>query len=171
MRTGRDCKILESCPTNKGFKRLAFLTHRLTHFLFDSIYLNYGFINNCAINNKNKAAFLMNQGLALSCPDAVCGQKGLKNKIVSLTISSDSVYNNLPANTSINNYFQVNLSNKFRTLDAFVSIVNANGHQLQFEQFVITTKPSNNKGHVFKLEVQFDDGTVLTASTKRIFWQ
>ena len=139
--------------------------------MVDSIYLNYGFINQCANNNKNKVAFLMNQGFALSCPDDICGEKGLKNKIQSIKISSDSVYNNVPANTSLNNYFKVNLSNNFRTIDSFVSIVNANGHQLQFEQFVITTKPLNNKGHVFKLQLQFDDGTILTASTKRIFWQ
>ncbi len=137
----------------------------------DSIYLNYGFINQCANNNKNKAAFLMNQGFALSCQEGDCGEKGLKNKILSLTITSDSVYNNLPANTLLNNYFRVNLSNNFRTLESFITIVNANGHRLEFEQFVITTKPSNNKGHVFKLELQFEDSTVVTASTKRIFWQ
>ena len=138
----------------------------------DSIYLNYGFFQQCAVNKKNPASFLMNQGFALSCPGNICGEQGLKTNIQSIKISSDSVYNNLPANTSLNNYFRVNLSNNnFISLDSLIMQVNANKRHLQFEQFVIITKPSNTRGHVFKLDLQLIDGTILTASTKRIFWQ
>ena len=137
----------------------------------DSIYLNYGFIRDCAKNSTNPASFLMNQSFALSCPGAICGEQGIKNKIQSIKISSDSVYNNLPANTPLNNYFKVNLANNsFTGIDSLVVLVNDNKRQLQWEQFVITTKPSNNRGHVFKLDLQFLDGSIFTASTKRIFW-
>lgn len=137
----------------------------------DSIYLNYGFIQGCAKNSTNPASFLMNQSFALSCLGNICGEQGIKNKIQSIKISSDSIYNSLPANTSLNNYFKINLSNTiFIGVDSLVTLVNDNKKQLQWEQFVITTKPSNNRGHVFKLDLQFLDGTILTASTKRIFW-
>jgi len=38
LRTGRPQPYWMNCLSTKDFKRQVFLTHRITHFLFDEIY-------------------------------------------------------------------------------------------------------------------------------------
>ncbi len=139
--------------------------------MVDSIYLNYGFIRDCAKTKNNPVSFLMNQSFALKCGGNICGNEGIKTKIQSINITSDSLYNSIAANTTLNNLFKVTLGNNFFvSIDSLKNSVNNSNRRLDWEQFVITTKPANNKGHVFKLNLQFFDGTILSASTKRIYW-
>jgi hypothetical protein len=137
----------------------------------DSIFLNTGFIKDCANNKNNPLSFLTNQSFALSCAGNYCGLDGLKNKVQSIKISSDSIYNGVMANSSLNQYFKLKFSsNSYISLDSMVTLTNENKINLSFLQFLITTKPANLKGHIFKFEILFSDNNLVSASTKRIFW-
>jgi hypothetical protein len=139
--------------------------------MVDTVFLNYGFIQDCSVKAKNPFAFLVNETFALKCPENECGNSGIKSRISSINISSDSVYNSQLPNTSLNNYFKVNYgSGNSVTIDSLTKDINTNKRQLQFDQFFTTTKPLNNKAHSFSLKLMFEDGTLLTASTKRIRW-
>ena len=139
--------------------------------MVDTIFLNFGFIQDCSVKTKNPFAFLENETFALQCPENACGNNGIKSKISSLNISSDSLYNSQLSNTSLNNYFKVNYGNSSSvSIDSLIKDINTNRRQLQFDQFFITTKPLNTKAHAFTLKLMFEDGTLLTASTKRIRW-
>ena len=139
--------------------------------MVDTIFFNLGFIQDCSVKAKNPFAFLGNETFALQCPENECGNNGIKSKISSLNITSDSLYNSQPSNTSLNNYFKVNLGNNNSiSMDSLIKDINANKRRLQWEQLFTTTKPLNNKAHAFTLTLIFEDGALLTASTKRIKW-
>ena len=139
--------------------------------MVDTIFLNYGFIQDCSAKAKNPFAFLGNETFALSCPENECGNNGIKSKISSLNISSDSLYNSQLSNTSLNNYFKVNYGNSSSvSIDSLIKDINTNKRQLQFDQFFTTTKPLNSKPHAFTLKLLLEDGTLLSATTKRIRW-
>jgi hypothetical protein len=137
----------------------------------DSLYINNDFYRDCIAKKINKLAFLGNEAIALSCNCGSCGGNGLKNKIDSITITSDSVYNNVVANTSLNSFFKVKQVNTYNSFDAYKNQINTTIYALPVGQFVTTTKPNNTKGHVFKVAIKFADGKILTANTKRIYWQ
>ncbi|MEO7265590.1 MAG: hypothetical protein ABIW38_11785 [Ferruginibacter sp.] len=135
----------------------------------DTVYLDYSFYVDCVLQQKNPFAFLVNETMACKCND--CGSEGLKSKIISLDITSDSVYNGIPANTSLNNIFKVFTS--FTTsikLDSLKIAVNNNQYKLYSFSAFTSTKPANNKGHVFSLKIIFADGRQVMSSTRRIYW-
>ena len=69
--------------------------------MVDTIFFNLGFIQDCSVKAKNPFAFLGNETFALQCPENECGNNGIKSKISSLNITSDSLYNSQPSNTSV----------------------------------------------------------------------
>lgn len=139
--------------------------------MVDTIFLNFGFIQDCSVKAKNPFAFLVNETFALKCPENECGNNGIKSRISSINILSDSVYNSQAPNTSLNTFFKVNFGNNNSiSIDSLIIDINANKRRLQWEQIFTTTKPLNNKAHSFTLKLMFEDGTLLTTSTKRIRW-
>jgi hypothetical protein len=71
----------------------------------DSIYINSDFYRDCVAKKAHLLSFLGNEAMALSCNCEICGVSGLKNKIEAINITSDSIYNNIAANTSLNIFF------------------------------------------------------------------
>jgi hypothetical protein len=142
-------------------------TGMVTHV--DTVYLDYSFYIDCVSGQKNPFTFLVNETMACKCGD--CGAEGLKSKILSIDITSDSVYNGIPANTSLNNIFKVYTS--FTTtisMDSLKTAVNNNQFKLYSLSAFTTTKPGNNKGHTFTLKIVFADGRQVMSSTRRIYW-
>jgi len=126
----------------------------------------------CIVKHGPDLSFLVNTAQALKCDCINCGSEGLKNKIANITITSDSVYDNIPAHQSLNSLFQ--LYDGFGTaalpFDSIVPTLNKPyGYYYGFD-ILTTRKPNNNKGHVFKLTIQFADGQTLFIDTRRIFW-
>jgi hypothetical protein len=136
----------------------------------DSIFINNDIYRDCVAQSNNNFSFLGNEAMACKCNE--CGREGLKNKIDSIIITSDSVYQNIAANVSLSNYFKVKQAgNNFISIDSFKNILNTASYASASEQYVITTKPNNSKGHIFKVKMRFADAKILTASTRRIYWQ
>jgi hypothetical protein len=140
----------------------------------DSIKIKYDFFNECTATHtsKNPFSFLVNESFACKCEG--CGRDGIKSKITTFSISSDSVYNGIVANTSLNNIFLVNVNDNSLnnlTIETFKNQINDGRGLLSTVNIFTKTKPSNTKGHIFKLTVSFEDGKVLTTSTNRIYWQ
>ena len=134
----------------------------------DSVYHTYSMGFNCVASQKNPLSFLVNESLACKCVE--CGSQGLKSKIISLEISSDSIYNSIPANQSLNSFFYVAFNNATINLDSLKNLVNDGRNKLYGLQIFTKTKPDNNKGHVFTLKIIFADGRQVMSSTRRIYW-
>lgn len=140
-------------------------TGAVTHV--DSILFIYDVIGKCVASKKNPFGFIVNSAYACKC--AECGNGGLKLKVASIDITSDSVYNGIPANNSLKSLFKAAFSyNEYITIDSLETWVNSN-HAYSF-RLLTTTKPTNNFGHVFKLKMVFTDGHEVSVSTKRIYW-
>lgn len=135
----------------------------------DSVYLNYNLITDCVASNKNPFASLVNSTYACKCNE--CGGSGLKSKIVSIEITSDSIYNGIAANTPLNDIFKLKwYNNTVIPIDSFKHEMNETLARIFSMQLFTTTKPGNNKGHVFKLRILFTDGREVSVSSKRIYW-
>ena len=132
----------------------------------DTLYFNYSLMGECVAKTNTDLSFLVNSAAAWSCKCKNCGENGLKTKVSSVTISSDSIYNNVPANQPLNSFFMIEDTLPF---DSLKGILNQSFTPYAFSLFT-KTKPANNKGHVFKLSIRFVDGQTLFADTKRIFW-
>ncbi|MEO6406436.1 MAG: hypothetical protein ABIO32_13165 [Ferruginibacter sp.] len=135
----------------------------------DTLYLRYSSYINCVAQEQNPFSFLVNKTMACKCAD--CGRAGLKSKIRSLELTSDSIYNGIPANGSLNSIFKTYYySNSVITVDSLKNAVNNNGVKLFSLELFTTTKPSNNKGHKLKLKIIFEDGSEVSALTGRLYW-
>ncbi|RZM19576.1 MAG: hypothetical protein EOO88_37670 [Pedobacter sp.] len=137
----------------------------------DTIYLSYNFLGECVVKNNIDLSFLVNTAQAWSCKCDGCGEKGLKHKVEAISISSDSVYNNIPANQPLNSLF------KFYTgpasslpFDSIMPYLNRPGGPYYGTDIFITQKPVDAKGHIFKLSIRYADGQTLFTDTRRITW-
>jgi hypothetical protein len=140
----------------------------------DSIYLDYFLSNNCVVSHKNNFSFLVNTANACSCES--CGDQGLKSKITSIEISSDNIYNGIPANTSLNNLFKT--YNKYNiygystiTIDSMITFLNLNQRWMSELNLYTITKPGNTSGHQINLKATFANGSTFSSKTKAIYWQ
>lgn len=138
----------------------------------DTISLSYDFFLDCVAFQKNPFNALVNSLYACSCKG--CGDYGIKSKIMKFEITSDSVYNGIPANTSLNNVFRVKQWNYFtafdrKTLDTVKTYVN-NGYPLASVKLFSTIKPLDARGHRFTLTLITENNEMKTVTAKRIFW-
>ena len=136
----------------------------------DSIYLSYDLMGECVAWQNNNFSFLVSQAQATSCKCNFCGEQGMKNKVAEIVISSDSIYNNIPANQSLNHLFKVETANASTLpFDSVKALINRPPTYYGFRTF-ITTKPGNNKGHIFKLKMRFENGEEIFVDSRRITW-
>jgi hypothetical protein len=138
----------------------------------DTITLKYYFVLDCIAQHKNPFAGFINEAVACSCEG--CGDHGIKSKIKTIQVTSDSVYSGIPANTSLNNIFKIKNWNYFdmysnKTLDTVKTLVN-NGYGLYSLSLFSVTKPFDAKGHRFTLTLITEDNETKSATTKQIFW-
>ena len=133
----------------------------------DSLFLNYNFDFRCMASHKNPLSFLVSSTYACKCNE--CGYSGLKTKLVNLEVTSDSIYNGIAPNTSLNSLFQVHyFGNSFISLDSIITLMNTS--RVYSTRLFTTTKPGNSQGHKFKLKMVFTDGRELSVSSKTIYW-
>ncbi len=143
--------------------------------MVDSVFINYSFVNNCVAKAENPFAFLVNQTYACKCES--CGLSGLKNKIDSIDITSDSTYNGIAPNKSLKQFFKVgptfstiNSGNTYG-IDSLKTIINSNTNgYVSDKNLFTTTKPGNSFRHAFKLRIVFVGGKKLEVITNRIRW-
>lgn len=138
----------------------------------DTITLQYDFTRDCLVYHKNPFAELVNQSYACSCEG--CGDHGLKSGIKTLEITSDSVYNGIPPNNSLNSIFKIKSWNYFniydnKTLDTVRTHIN-NGYGFDRISLFSIVKPLDAKGHRFTFKIITEDNETKTATTKQIFW-
>ena len=136
----------------------------------DTVFLQYTPQVNCVAVQKSSLTFLGNETYACKCVG--CGRSGLKHKVVSIKISSDSIYNGVPADMPLNNFFKAQLyfGTSSIAIDSLVNIINS--RQVPYAPIIFHTsiKPSNSKRHLFKMEMSFQNGNLLTTRSRRIVW-
>ena len=176
------CKCVDS---DKGFYIVGGLTVKTsisgTNFIdpgpsttVDSIFLHYDLNSKCVASHQNPLSFLVNSSYACKCNE--CGTEGLKHKVASIEITSDSVYNGIAAGAPLNDLFKVqsygsSYSYAYITLNAFKDEINAVDSRIRnVVRMLITTKPGNNLGHSFKIKIIFDDGSVAMVSSQTLYW-
>ncbi len=140
----------------------------------DSLYLDYLLYTNCVASHKSNFSFLVNTANACSCES--CGDMGLKSKVTSIEITSDNVYNGIPANTPLNTFFKT--YNKYNiynysniTIDSLITLLNLNKRGIGDLNLYTTTKPANILGHQLNLKTTFANGSTFSSKTKVIYWQ
>ena len=135
----------------------------------DTVYLDYSFDVHCVAIQKNPFAAFVNLSYACKCDE--CGSMGLKDSIVSLNITSDTTYNGIEPGSSLNAFFKVvySLSDTI-SVDSLKTYVNTNRSRMYAERMFTTTKPGNDKGHIFVLHIVFAGGREVFISSKTIFW-
>lgn len=138
----------------------------------DTVYLNYLLSPDCVAHAQPKLSFLVNTATACSCRG--CGDKGLKNKLASIQITSDNDFNGITANNSLNAFFRVKRdywSNTDYSIDSLVTDFNGDyGMRSNFTLFT-KTKPGNTSGHKFKLTMSFVNSNTVSVVTNPITWQ
>ena len=139
----------------------------------DSISLRYEFSIGCVACQKNPFTELLNSAYACSCGD--CGYEGTKSRIRTLEITSDSVYNGIPANSSLNNVFKIKRWYYFtpsegKTPDTVKTYINNRYPISSPITLFSTTKPLDAKSHMFTLTLTTEDGNIRAVTTPRIFW-
>lgn len=138
----------------------------------DTVFLNCYLTVNCVAEVKTDFSFLVNTAYACSCND--CGDKGLKSKLLSIEITSDNIFNGIPANNSLNSFFKVkgdNISIPGYSIDSLITLFNQQGG-IRAGFFLFTKiKPGNTLSHKFKLNMVYGNSTTITAITNPIIWQ
>ena len=141
----------------------------------DSLYLDCFFYTNCVVSNKNNFSFLVNTANACKC-DISCGDKGLKNKLTSVEITSDNIYNGKPASTSLNDIFKTYdkynaTGGIYLSIDSMITLINLNQRELSSLNFYTTTKPGNTLAQKLNVKAVFANGSTFSSTTKAIYWQ
>ena len=137
----------------------------------DSLLLKYYPVIRC-VASTNPFSSLVNAAYACSC--AQCGTDGPKYDVRTIMVTSDSVYNGRPANSSLNDVFRVLVRNisgpSTITIDSLKSTFNTGLYNGSFTLFT-TEKPTDARAHRFTLVFTTQDNTTKTAATNRIHWQ
>lgn len=140
----------------------------------DSLYLDGDFNVNCVAAHQNHFSFFVNIANACSCEG--CGDEGLKYPLSSIEITSNNIFNGVPAGTPLNNYFK-SYDKKYSSFEAGLSIdsiktlINKNISSLSYIPLYTKTKPANNLNHQLTMIVSFANGTTFSSKTKDINWQ
>lgn len=137
----------------------------------DSIRLYYTVYNKC-VAYQNPFADLVTSAYACSCQG--CGYDGLKSKIKSITITSDSAYNGIAAGSSLNDNFKainINASGvlDYITIDSMRKYINTTPYVGNIP-IVTGVKPTDFHGHKFTMTIQTEDNKTVMTTTKRINW-
>lgn len=145
-----------------------------TPVTMDSLYIDGSFFVDCVASHKDPFSFLVNIANACSCEG--CGYKGLKSKLNSIEITSNNVFNGIPAGMSLNNYFKSYKREYYSnpaglTIDSLKTLINKESYWSGDIEVYTKTKPANNLNHQFTMTATFANGTVLLSKTKDINWQ
>ena len=114
----------------------------------------------------------INTAFAFSCePD---GHKGLKDKMTSITFTSNQDFNDIASGNSLNSL--ITLDNpEFVFLDTSLEKLPQQLNQTFFYysnlEFVIKEKPTNNSTHQFTISMDFESGKNVTTTSKDITWE
>ena len=144
-------------------------------FAGDTLKMGLDYMFNFADSNPAGLDFT-NSAYAFQCDDEPIF-KELKDKVKNISITSDTIFNNLKPGDllndnvligpfrngpfiSINNYIE-----KFNTLDG------NNFFREDNQLFYITEKPKSRQRHKFTITFTFESGKTETAETPRIIWQ
>jgi len=137
----------------------------------DTVFLNCYLTVNCIAKANTDLSFLVNSAYACSCNG--CGEKGLKNKLLSIEVTSDNTFNGVTANNSLNVFFKVKndyINTPDYSIDSLVNIFNQDGLRAGFSLFT-KTKPGNTFNHKFTMNMVYANNTVVTVVTNPIKWQ
>jgi hypothetical protein len=140
----------------------------------DSLYLDGKFNVNCIAAHQNPFSFLVNTATACSCES--CGDAGLKYPISSIEITSNNVFNSVPAGLPLNNFFKS--YNKYYSsypagipVDSIKTLINKKFLTLSYLTLFTQTKPANNMNHQLTMTATFANGVTFSSKTKNINWQ
>ncbi|MBL7762578.1 MAG: hypothetical protein JNL23_04050 [Chitinophagaceae bacterium] len=137
----------------------------------DSIRLYYTVYNKCVAYQNPFSGFVSS---AYACDCKGCGYDGLKSKIKSITITSDSIYNGVAAGSSLNDNFKavsINANNvlEYITIDSLRKYINTVTYVGNIP-IVTGVKPTDFHGHKFTFTIQTEDNKTVMVTTKRINW-
>lgn len=140
----------------------------------DSLYIDGNFSSNCVAVNQNPFSSFVNMANACKCQG--CGDEGLKYALNSIEITSNNIFNGIPAGIPLNNYFK-SYEKKYSgygsglSIDSIKTLINKNIHAVGSIALFTKTKPGNNLNHQLTVKATFANGSSFSSKTKDINWQ
>lgn len=139
----------------------------------DSVFLSFNLFTECVAIKKAPAEYFISSAYACKC--AGCGYKGLKIKIKSIDVISDSVFNGIPANNKLNDLFLVidrpyYYSGGTISFDSLKTLFNQERRYSSEILLFTKDKPASAKSHRFTLKIETVDGKTIATTTKQITW-
>ena len=141
----------------------------------DSLYVDGVFNYRCVAVQQNPFSAFVNTANACSCER--CGYEGLKYALNSIEITSNNIYNGIPAGMSLNNFFKSydkydrGSSYENISIDSIKTLINKNYYSLNNVTLYTKTKPGNTFKHQLTMTSTFANGVTFTSKTKDIDWQ
>jgi len=110
----------------------------------------------------------INSAYALSCDPG--GYDGIKDKLSTITFSSNQDFNNIEAGEKLNELIIPNSIDGSTSIEELIGNVN-DGYGAYYEfMFTITEKPTNNTSHRFTITMDFESGKSITTTSSEINW-
>ncbi len=141
----------------------------------DTLKMALDYIFNFATNNGPSFNFTPN-AYAFQCDDDPI-YTGLKDKVKSISITSDTTYNEIKSGDILNNNLLISTTTKgkFIPITTYLERFNTIDGDILFREgpqlFCIIEKPKTRQRHKFKITFTFESGRTQTAETPRIIWQ
>lgn len=135
----------------------------------DTIILQLDFTPEFVATTKMKYASLFNTLLAFSCPEA--GISGMKDKIVSVSMTSDVDFNGIESGENIS-LFGLNFDNELYPFSEWYS----NDDEIpyfnsQFVYLLLINESSEELDQKLKFKIEFESGISLERETELINWR
>ena len=130
-----------------------------------SIFLNLqnSFLSNVWIEHP-----FINSAYALSCEPG--GHDGIKDKLSTITFSSNQDFNNIEAGENLNDLIISNHYDGSTTIEELIENLN-DSFGAYFElMFKLTEKPTNNISHRFTIIMDFESGKSISTTSNEITW-
>jgi len=127
------------------------------------IVLENSFLSNVWVENP-----FINSAYALSCDPG--GYDGIKDKLSTITFTSNQDFNNLVAGEKLNDVIISNHYDGSTTIEELIENLN-DGYGAYYELlFKVTEKPTNNKSHRFTITMDFESGKNITTTSREFTW-
>ncbi|MBL7726721.1 MAG: hypothetical protein JNM68_03500 [Dinghuibacter sp.] len=121
---------------------------------------------------------LMNSAYATKCDMCENGERGLKDKIKTILLTSNQAYLGSPAGNSLNNLFKFydvatgNITPRLIPLDSLGFFMNRGHNRINLApvRMASGTKPGNGLPHTLNIRFEFESGKIVNAVSPEFSW-
>ena len=130
------------------------------------------------IARQERPISLMGTAYATTCQQCVNGERGLKDKVIRITLTGNQPYQGVSAGSPLNSFFKTKESDndysnipRLTSLDSLGYLMNNFGSRVVRPFYIFSgTKPGNLLPHQLNLKLEFESGKVINALSPDFTW-